>query len=166
MQSSSQRTNGSSSPDEAPTEPVDYGVINAVYLVLLAGTVAATRRTAAEDPIAGRELVPLGAAAFALSKALAREKVGSWARAPFVEEHNGHPRPKGERLRHAVGELVTCTRCVGAWSALGVVGLRLASPPAGRVVTTVLATSAVNDWLQAGFKTLCATSNAIKESGS
>jgi hypothetical protein len=40
---------------------------------------------------------------------------------------------------------------VGAWSALGVVGLRLASPRAGRVVATVLATSAVNDFLQAGF---------------
>ena len=44
-------------------------------------------------------------------------------------------RPKGRRLRYAVGELLTCTRCTGAWSALGLVALRLHSPAAGRTVS-------------------------------
>ena len=35
-------------------------------------------------------------------------------------------------------------------------GLRLTSPATGRVVNDVLAVSAMNDWLQAGFKVLCA----------
>jgi hypothetical protein len=48
---------------------------------------------------------------------------------------------------------------VGAWSALGVVGLRVASPRAGRVVAAVLATSAVNDFLQAGFAWLRSNAN-------
>ena len=43
-------------------------------------------------------------------------------------------KPKGRRLRYAVGELMTCTRCMGAWSALGLVALRVHSPPAGRTV--------------------------------
>jgi hypothetical protein len=43
---------------------------------------------------------------------------------------------------------------VGAWSALGVVALRLAAPDSGRIVTNVLAASAANDWLQAAFKLL------------
>jgi Protein of unknown function (DUF1360) len=145
--------------DDAPAEPVDYAAINAVYGALLTTLVIATRDHAREDPISGRELVPIAAATFALSKVIAREKIGSWMREPFVEDPKGAKKPRGRRLRRAVGELVTCTRCVGAWSALGVVGLRLASPDSGRIVTNVLAASAANDWLQAGFKLLCASVN-------
>jgi hypothetical protein len=152
-----------SPPPEAvePTQPVDYAAINAVYAALFAGIVLATRdRGARTDPITGPELLPLGAATFTLAKSIAREKVGSWVREPFVDERADRQRPRGRRLRHAVGELVTCTRCVGAWSALAVVGLRLASPSSGRVVTSVLAASAANDWMQAGFRWLCAESEA------
>ena len=73
------------------------------------------------------------------------EKVESWVRRPFVDEERR--KPKGRRLRYAVGELLTCTRCMGAWSALGLVALRLHSPAAGRTVATVLAASAGNDLL-------------------
>jgi hypothetical protein len=83
-------------------------------------------------------------------------------REPFVEHQDGERRPRGRRLQRAVGELVTCTRCVGAWSALAVVGLRVADPQSGRIVTNVLAASAANDWLQAGFKLLTEESNAVE----
>jgi len=145
--------------DDAPTEPVDYAAINAVYGALLTAVVLTTRDRAREDPITGRELLPICAATFALSKVIAREKIGSWVREPFVEDPKGAKKPRGRRLQRAVGELVTCTRCIGAWSALGVVGLRLASPESGRIVTNVLAASAANDWLQAGFKLLCGAVN-------
>ena len=62
-----------------------------------------------------------------------------------------------------MGELLTCTRCVGAWSALAVVGLRAADPPAGKTITNVLAASAANDWLQAGFKWLTTETNLVEE---
>jgi Protein of unknown function (DUF1360) len=137
------------------TEPADYAAINAVYAALFAGLVYATRERAADDPIAVRELVPLSAATFALSKVVAREKVGTWLREPFVDQDGHPPEPTGRGLRRAVGELVTCTRCVGAWSALGVVGLRVAAPATGRTVASVLAASAANDFLQAGFRWLC-----------
>ena len=148
---------------ERPTEPSDYAALNAVYAALLAGVVVATRnRGARDDPITGPELIPLSAATFALAKVIAREKIGTWVREPFVEEEpfDGQ-RPAGRGIRRAVGELVTCTRCVGAWSALGIVGLRLASPSSGRVVTNVLAVSAANDWLQAGFRALCGEANRV-----
>jgi hypothetical protein len=149
------------SPDaeERPAEPVDYAAINAVYGALMTTLVLTTRDRAREDPISGLELLPIAAATFALSKVIAREKIGSWMREPFVEDRAGERRPRGRRLQRAVGELVTCTRCVGAWSALGIVGLRLASPDSGRIVTNVLAVSAANDWLQSGFKLLCAAVN-------
>jgi hypothetical protein len=149
------------SPAHTPTEASDYAALNAVFGALLAGVVLATReRTREGDPLTGQELAVTGAAAFALSKVIARERIGSWVREPFVDEENGR-RPRGRRLRHATGELITCTRCVGAWSALGLVGLRLTSPSAGRVVNDVLAVSALNDWLQAGFKLLCAKTDEV-----
>jgi hypothetical protein len=144
---------------EGPTEPVDYARINAVYGALMTALVVTTRERAREDPISGRELLPIAAATFALSKVIAREKIGSWVREPFVDDPSGEKRPRGRRLQRAVGELLTCTRCVGAWSALGLVGLRLSSPDSGRIVTNVLAVSAANDWLQSGFKLLCAAVN-------
>jgi hypothetical protein len=144
---------------DGETRPVDYAAINAVWISLAAALVAGTRGRASKDPITNAELIPLAAATFAVSKAVARERIGSWVREPFVEE--GDQRPKGNRIRRAVGELVTCTRCVGTWSALGVVGLRIAKPEAGRTVSTVLAASAANDWLQAGFKLLTEQTNLI-----
>jgi hypothetical protein len=147
-----------------PVEPVDYAKLNAIYgglfLAVLAG---AHLREGSDDQIPVRELVPLGAATFALAKVIAREKIGSWVREPFVEQDGGERRPRGRRLRRAVGELVTCTRCVGAWSALGIVGLRVIDPRTGRIVTNVLAASAVNDWMQAGFKMLTAEVNQVEQ---
>jgi hypothetical protein len=152
-----ERVNGS--PADAPTEPEDYAALNAVFAALLAGVVVAAReRTRDSEPLTARDLAVTGAATFALSKVIARERIGTWVREPFVDEERGR-RPRGTRLRHAVGELLTCTRCVGAWSALGLVGLRLVSPPTGRVVNDVLAVSAMNDWMQASFKLLCEKTN-------
>jgi hypothetical protein len=148
--------------DDTPAEPHDYAAINAVYGVLMTAVVLFTRERAREDPIAGRELIPIAAATFALSKVIAREKIGSWMREPFVDQDGGERRPAGRGLRRAVGELLTCTRCVGAWSALGLVGLRLADPSSGRIVTNVLAASAANDWLQAGFKRLTESVNQLE----
>jgi hypothetical protein len=139
-------------------QPVDYAAINFTWIALAAGLVAATRGRASKEPIQPRELVPLSAATFALSKAVARERIGAWVREPFTDDET-HRRPEGGRLKRAVGELVTCTRCVGTWSALAIVGLRVANPEAGRTVATALAASAANDWLQAGFRWLCNEAN-------
>jgi len=150
----------STQPDPLPR---DYGTINAVYAALLAGLLIASRnRSEPERRIHGSELVPLGAATFALSKVIARERIGAWVREPFVDDPIHPHRPRGHRLQRAVGELVTCTRCVGAWSALGLVGLRTFAPDAGRTVTGVLATSALNDFLQAGFRALCDAANTAE----
>jgi Protein of unknown function (DUF1360) len=149
---------------ETPTEPVDYAAISAGYGALLGALVLAAREREDAVPMEAVEIVPLGAAAFALSKLIAKEKVESWVREPFVEEiPSGERRPKGRRLRYAVGELLTCTRCVGAWSALGLVGLRTVRPREGRVVTTVLAVSAANDFLHTAFQWLCDEANATRK---
>jgi hypothetical protein len=156
------RTGSEIRDDRWPTaRPVDYGALNLLYAAGVVSILAAQRRRGTEDQINGAELLPLGAAAFSLSKAIARERIGTWIREPFVDETADGPKPRGRRLRRALGELVTCTRCVGAWSSLGIVGLRLLHPPSGRVATSVLATAAVNDVLQAGFHALCGAANDL-----
>ena len=144
--------------ERTPTELADYAALSALYGALLAGTAVSARGRA---PIPTEELPALAAASFALSKLVVHEKVESWVRRPFVDEQRR--KPKGRRLRYAVGELLTCTRCMGAWSALGLVALRVHSPAAGRTVSTVLAASAGNDLLQSAFQYLCAHANAEKQ---
>ena len=108
--------------------------------------------------------MPLTAATFSISKIVAREKVGSWVREPFVDDPVGRKRPRGGRVQRALGELVTCSRCVGAWTALGLVGLRLAHPRTGRTVTAVFAVAGLNDFMQAGFRGLCDWANTQRAS--
>jgi hypothetical protein len=145
---------------ETPTEPTDYAALSVAYGALLAGLAHSSRT---RGPVPSVELLPLSAATFALSKLVVHEKVETWLRQPFVEERPDGKRPRGRRLRYAVGELLNCTRCVGAWSALGLVALRVHAPTAGRAVTTVLAASAGNDVLHSAFSLLCAKANAAHE---
>ena len=142
---------------QTPTEASDYALLSTAYAALLAGTALSARR---REPIPSAEIPALAAATFTLSKLIVHEKVETWLREPFVEERpGGKKRPRGRRLRYAVGELLTCTRCTGAWSALALVALRLHAPATGRTVATVLASSAGNDMLHAGFQWLCAGAN-------
>jgi hypothetical protein len=142
---------------QTPTEAIDYAALSTVYGALLGATAVTARGRA---PVAREEVPVLAAATFALSKLIVHEKVESWLRQPFVEERVHRRRPKGRRLRYAVGELLTCTRCTGAWTALALVALRLHAPATGRTVATVLAASAGNDMLHATFQWLCAGANA------
>jgi hypothetical protein len=147
--------------DRTPTEAVDYAALSLAYAALL-GTAAASAR--GRPAIERAELPALAAATFALSKLVVHEKVETWVRAPFVEEDTPEGRrPKGRRLRYAVGELLSCTRCTGAWSALALTALRLGSPAASRTVTTVLAVSAGNDFLHSAFALLGAQANTQQQ---
>jgi hypothetical protein len=141
---------------ETPTEPRDYAALNAVWGALATGVLLATR----EDAPPASELPVFGLATFALTKALAKEKVGTWVRDPLVDETTR--RPKGSGLRYAAGELLTCTRCLGTWSSLGLIALRVARPREGRIVASVLATAGINDWLQGGFNLLTSRSNVVE----
>jgi hypothetical protein len=145
---------------DTPTKPVDYAALSAGYGALLGALVLGSRERPGGHGDFRGEIPALGLASFALSKLIAKEKVESWVREPFVEETPNGRRPKGTRLRYAVGELLTCTRCVGAWSSLGLVALRVTRPREAKVVTAVLATSALNDFLQTGFNWACAGANA------
>ena len=113
------------------------------------------------------DLAVLGAATFKASRTISRDEVTSFLREPFVEgrakEGDEEPVETGD-LRQAIGELVTCSRCVGTWVAGGLGAVQLLTPRFGRLLTWTLAGAAVNDWLQAGFEVVTSTANRLDES--
>ena len=110
----------------------------------------------------------LALATFKAARVVARDEVTSVLREPFVE---GNPTdPEEERPvqtggpRQAIGELVTCSRCVGTWIATGLAALDVLAPGFGRTLSWSLAVGGANDWLQAGFSALSAASNRVQAS--
>jgi hypothetical protein len=147
---------------QKPVEASDYAAVNVVWLGAVSALLAATARDGKVGP-PNAELPVFGLATFTLTKALSKEKVGVWAREPLVEpDGDGRRRPRGHGLRYVLGELVTCPRCLGTWSSLGLMGLRVARPREGRIVAGILATAAINDILQSAFTLLCAKANATQ----
>jgi hypothetical protein len=114
------------------------------------------------------DLAVLGLATFKAARTIARDEVTSFIREPFVE---GEARGGGEDpietgdLRQAVGELVTCSRCVGTWVAAGLGTTQLLAPRFGRILTWSLAAAGANDWLQAGFSALTEKATALERAG-
>jgi hypothetical protein len=136
-----------------PTEPRHYAAVTAGYGALV-GAVALVASRRGDDPAPSEpaELLLYGAATAGLARVLGKEKVSAWVRAPFVHEPaDGDRTPKGRGFRYAVGELLTCTRCLGSWSALTLVGLRAVAPRPAKVAASVLALSAANNVLQAAM---------------
>ena len=100
------------------------------------------------------DLVVLGAATFKAARTISRDDVASFIREPFVEGEAGHGHEHAVEtgdLRQAIGELVTCSRCVGTWVAGSLATTQILAPRFGRILTWTLAAAALNDWLQAGF---------------
>lgn len=151
-------TKGGDSAESPRSSSLHYAVVEAVFLAGLAGLSALTRKRESngDRAVPLSELPVLAAATFALADVVAKEKVSTWMREPFVEEGADHKpvRPEGSGFRYTIGELLTCTRCMGTWGALALVGLRTTSPPAGRAVSTVLALAGVNTFLQSAFRLL------------
>jgi hypothetical protein len=149
------------SPSDAPrAKTTDYAALSAGWGALL-GAVLLAARDKGDEPVRSTEVPALGLATFALAKLVAKEKVDAWVREPFVEEHpDGRRHPKGTGMRYVVGEMLTCTRCVGVWSALGLTALRVTRPREARVVNAVLGATAINDVAQAGFTWLCSRADA------
>ena len=140
-----------------------YATIAGAFFGGLAVVASLSRRSPPSTPL---ELLALSAATFKVSRTLTRERVGSFVRQPFVEgdaDTGEDEQPAGTGLQRAIGELVTCPRCLGTWSAAALVSTEMISPRFGRLLIWSLGASAANDFLQAGFSALCAKANELED---
>jgi len=152
-----------SAPDRPPYEA--YAAIVGTFSGLLA-TAGVLGRLVGRDPQCQTALdfAVLGAATFKAARTLARDRVTAPLRAPFVEgeadAQDEEPVREGG-MQQAMGELVTCTRCVGTWAAAGLAATQIIAPRFGRLLTWSLGAAAANDFLQAGFTALTGKANEL-----
>jgi hypothetical protein len=142
-----------------------YAAIAASFAGLLA-TAGAVSRLLDRDPQCQTPLdfAILALASFKAARTLAHDRVSAPVRAPFVEgeadAEDEVPVRTGD-LQQAIGELVTCTRCVGTWAAAGLASTQIVAPRFGRLLTWSLGAAAANDLLQAGFTALTGKANEL-----
>jgi hypothetical protein len=112
------------------------------------------------------DLAALALATFKAARTLSDDEVTSFLREPFVEgrAHEGgeDPRETGG-MRQAIGELVTCSRCIGTWIAAGLGATQIIAPRFGRLLTWTLGAAGLNDFLQASFAALANKSNELEQ---
>ena len=144
-----------------------YAALMAVFAGGLAGA-GALARVLDRDPFEHTtlDLAALALATFKLARTVSGDEVTSFLREPFVEGHahegGEHPVESGG-MRQAIGELVTCSRCVGTWVAAGLGATQIVAPRFGRLVTWTLGAGGLNDFLQAGFAALANKSNELEQ---
>ena len=131
-----------------------YAAIMGTFVAGLAGAGLLARALGRDAPeYQPVDLAALGIATFKAARTVSRDQVGSFIRDPFVEGDGQDPVETGD-LRQAIGELVTCSRCVGTWVAAGLTTTQVVAPRFGRLLTWSLAAAGVNDFLQASFVAL------------
>jgi hypothetical protein len=155
---------------ERPTAPPPYHAYATITGIFVAGLALSggIARLLGRDPREQNwlDLAALSAATFKASRTIVRDDVTSFLREPFVE---GDPRdPEDEHpvqtggMEQAIGELVTCSRCVGTWAAAGLATTQVLAPRFGRMLTWTLAGAGINDFLQAGFTALTRKANELE----
>src|SRR2546423_5294425 len=155
----------------APARTPPYGSYALLFGTFAGGLAAAgaLARLLDRDPREHTwlDMATLSAATFKASRTIARDEVTSFVRAPFVEgeAHEGddeQPKQTGG-MEQAIGELVTCSRCIGTWVAAGLATTQIIAPRFGRLLTWSLSAAGANDFLQASFAVL--TSKSVELEG-
>jgi hypothetical protein len=135
-----------------------YGAMVGAFGLAFAGSLAAVHRKRGSLPAPGVwDLVLVGAATHKVSRVISKDRVMSFARAPFVryEEPDGHgevsEQPRGTGLRLAIGELIVCPYCLGQWVAAAF-GVGLAgAPDLTRLVAFIFTAETAADFLQLAY---------------
>jgi hypothetical protein len=144
---------------QAPSRPLaSYSALIVAFLGSVGSVFgAAAARRSLPDKLSVYDLALAGIAGHKLSRLIVTDEVAAPLRAPFVSvsERDGGTlteEPRGEGLRRAVGELMTCPSCVGQWAcAAFVVGL-ITAPRVTRATASVFVADAVSDFLHVAYR--------------
>jgi hypothetical protein len=152
-----QSPDGASDPTEPRARLVPYGLLTGAYAAAVGAFLWRFRERLPEE-ISARDLALIGVASHKTSRTIAKDKVTAPLRAPFTEhEGDGGPgeleeSPRGVGMQHTVGELMVCPFCLDQWVATGYVAGLVVAPRATRFVASIMATVAISDFLQIGYK--------------
>ncbi|MDP9379988.1 MAG: DUF1360 domain-containing protein [Chloroflexota bacterium] len=132
-----------------------YALITSVYLGFHGGFVALARSKGRElsQRLSLLDLVTLGLATFRLSRLAAWDEVTSFLRLPFVKHgpedkvEGKEQEPRGRGLVRALGELITCTTCIGTWIAAGLMYALYLVPSLARPLISILAAAGLSQFV-------------------
>lgn len=147
--------------DYAPGEGrplAGYAALMGFYgAAVTAGAVALRRRGRPLPEVRPVDILLVGVATHKLARRMSKDSVTSFLRAPFTR-YEGVSGPaelkeqvRGDGLRKAIGELVTCPFCLSQWVSTGFTFGLLAAPRATRWTASVFASLALADFLQFAY---------------
>lgn len=137
-----------------------YATLAAVFTVTLGTALIHVSRTRRVARIGAGDVLLLGLATHQLSTIVAKDRVLAPFRAPFVkyEESAGAGEltesSRGEGLRKAIGDLVTCPYCMAPWVGGAMVFGFAKKPKLTRWIAATFATVAIADALHQGYAAL------------
>jgi hypothetical protein len=136
-----------------------YSALSAGFVAAFAGSLLAARASGRPLParLSSWDLLTIGVATHKVSRLLAKDKVTSFLRAPFVRYREGsgqgelEEEPRGRGLQLAVGELLGCPYCLGQWVAGGFGVGMVAAPRLTRLIAFIYTAETVSDFLQLAY---------------
>jgi hypothetical protein len=145
---------------DAPVPLRVYAGLTAAFNVAMIGGLALAERSGRRIPerVSAGDILLLGVATQRLSRVITKDRVTSFARAPFTryEEPGGHgeieEHARGTGMRRAVGQLLTCPYCIGQWVAGGFTLGLVAAPRPTRLAAAMFTAVAIADTLQLAYK--------------
>ena len=144
-------------------EPIplrDYEGLVALFNVALVGGLAASERSGRPlpDRLTAGDVVLLSVATHKLSRLIAKDRVTSFARAPFTryEEPAGHgeleEHARGRGMRRAIGQLLVRPYCMAQWVAGAFTVGIVAAPRVTRLLAGMFTMVAAADFLHLAYK--------------
>jgi hypothetical protein len=136
----------------------EYAALLAFYV----GSVAALTATAGErDRLPRRfgvlDLALLGVATHKLSRLVAKDRITSIIRAPFVNYIRSagaaevEEEPRGRGIQRGIGQLISCPYCIGPWCATALGFGFVFAPRATRFLAGILASVAMSNFLHRAY---------------
>lgn len=147
-------------PGYSPDKSVAMGghaLLTGIFNGSVVAFALAQRRSgrALPERVPAGDLVLLSIGTYKLSRLIAKDRVMSFARAPFTRLQGESERPgevneepRGSGLQHAIGELLVCPYCLGQWVGTGFLATYLREPRLARTVAAAFAVVAGSDLLQ------------------
>jgi len=141
--------------DEHTQERATYLTLDGIIFSLFALFSSRHRRKSDIANLKSRDLVMLGFATYRLGHLISFDKVTEPLRLPFTETRMDEfgaamtVEARGEGVRRAIGELISCPICSGTWAAAALVYLVNLFPGPGRIFITMLGAIGMGEALHA-----------------